>query len=945
MAGGKDICLLPGKDFQKEDYCIVPEDGTYLIQFEADARLEFQLNGIIVDRKALKLDGVIEVLHIPLKRGKNRLLLVISNKSNEMVSADFQLRICDEEGRLLRQEEVIENPVASLEYNPLREEPDLTGFIPGVGVDFRSVGRFGFTKGDGLLDFSMPLFGIVAKPYIYGFPQYQKTRMWRFSVLPDDLQPTGNHQKIYSPNKDENISADWNGVTWQQKDFSLNYTIHSGELLIETERKNLCLSQLKGVAAFHRIVLPLQGKIVSRPDNSGVFYDQASDGELAENWILLYGNNTFPEVPLQLIFRTSPQKILVERLPGNQAGKITVEFAEPLQWSMLTFPFGFEVFEPVEFDDDELRRGIGLCRKRSATALARIVSCREYYKIEDNQIRVIQKFDYKIYKDTFGTKPLYCAVLPPLVPLAHTGCERIRAENDAVPLEYPTKYGELYAVLHSTWSEYFMPIPPLKREFSLQLGTKEEISSDFDDYLRFYEEMPHTPNPGVHHFLYPYVLPMTIFNELTSDKRERLLAVLRRNLKNMLESSYRYAGPRGLKAHPWYERKEPYSGLKWLLNYLHVFSNSRLKDFEHDTVSEAETPYIEVDWGNGLALYSIWLAALVTGEWELIRQKWSVIRGAFDYFLATMDWACMCSPFCENGVAWSDGTNYGAYLGFVNMAEMIGDRKAFQIGLAAFAKMVVQRLALNAAAETYYPRYFRVEPWSGCKVFPEELSCVTHTTCYPSGRLFGKYRMESIYNMTTEGMYPEAFAMYAELDKKHLSRLLDAFEHSQPSGDVLQKLPEGRESIFHSLDSTPGEQEIFSYLMLSLYQGRKSDAELLEMVQRALENGRLSRKILGEHKYSFRRVPAKWSAVFLRDTVLARKLPRVTCWKNLDILDTNYPEIELNSPADGWIELVSDRPITATFNQQKVLPLQKGRYYRFQISGRGKLKIITKEEF
>ena len=79
MAGGKDICLLPGKDFQKEDYCIVPEDGTYLIQFEADARLEFQLNGIIVDRKALKLDGVIEVLHIPLKRGKNRLLLVISN--------------------------------------------------------------------------------------------------------------------------------------------------------------------------------------------------------------------------------------------------------------------------------------------------------------------------------------------------------------------------------------------------------------------------------------------------------------------------------------------------------------------------------------------------------------------------------------------------------------------------------------------------------------------------------------------------------------------------------------------------------------------------------------------------------------------------------------------------------------------------------------------------
>ena len=941
MSGGKDVFLLPGENFRQEGSCIVPEDGVYLIQFEADGNLEFDLNGVTADHGKPKLNGVIETLSIPLKQGKNRLSLVLTNRGSQKVSADFQLRICDDEGSLLRQEEIVEVPQSPDEHGTLRSKPDLTGFIPGAGAAFKSIGRFGFTKGDGLLDYSMPVFGTIAKPYIYGFPHYRKNRMWQISVLPDDLIPSGNQKKIFKPGRDEAVEADWSHVTWRQKDFTLNYTIHSGELLIETPRRELQLSQLKGSTACRRIVLPLHGKTVSRPDDAGVFYDRETDGPLSENWILFYGANEFPEVPVQLIVRTSPQKIIVERIPGNKARRITVLFDEPLQWSMLTFPFGFEVFDPVDFDDDELERGIRLCRRRSLTALARITGCREYYKIEHDRIRVIQQFEHKIYTDSFGTKPLFCAVIPPLVPLAHSGCDKIEAEPDAVPLEFPTKYGELYAVLNSTWSEYSIPIPPLRREFPIMEGTKKEIASDFGEFLRYYEEIGNIPNPGVHFFLYPYVLPMTTFNELGTQDRNRLLGIIRGNLRNMLDPAYSYAGPRGLKAHPWYERKEPYSGLKWLFNYLHVFSNSRLKDFEPETVSGDDVPYIEVDWGNGLALYSIWLAALVTGEWELIRQKWSVIRGAFDYFLATMDWACMCSPFCENGVAWSDGTNYGAYLGFVNIAEMIGDRDAYETGLAAFAKMTVHRIALNASAETYLPRYFHTDPWCGNKVFPEELSCETHTTCYPSGRLFGKYRMESIYNMTTEGMYPEAFAMYAKFDEKHLKNLLTEFERSQDGEDILRKLPEGNQSCYHSLNRIPGEQEIYSYLLLEFYSGRKSAEEVLSMIERAKVNGRLPREFLGAHQFSYRRVPAEWTYIFLRDTIRSADRPRVTRWKDLEIADAKYPELELDAGENGWIEFVSEEPFAAEFNQQDIVPEQNGKYYCFHIAGHGIFKIKT----
>lgn len=939
MSGGKDIMLPPGGEYRQTDSCTVPEDGTYFIQFEADSRLESRINGITEAPDAIKLNGVIRSFPVPLKQGKNALELVLINRSQLEISADFQLRLCDDEGNLVRQEEIVPTSPRENEAGTLRGEPDLTGFVPGAGACFKTIGRFGFTKGDGLLDYSMPVFGTVAKPYIYGFPRYQKSRMWRISVLPDDLKPAGDHRKIYRPGENESIEADWSHVTWRQQDFTLDYSIHCGELLIETMRTEFSLSQLKGSAACRRIVLPLQGKTVTRPDHDGLFYDRETDGPLSENWVMFYGNSEFPEVPVQLIFRTSPKQIRVERIPGNRARSITVSFDGPIRWSMLTFPFGFEVFDPVEFDDRELERGIRLCRLRSATALARITACREYYKVENGQVRVIQKFEYRIFADEFGTKPLYCAVLPPPVSLARTGCGKIQMDPDARSLGFPTKYGELYGVLNSAWSEYTLPVPPLRREFPIQKGTKSEIASDFEAFLKFYDEKPFAPNPGIHYFLFPYVMTMTVFNELTPDEREKLLKILRQNLKDMLDPDFRYTGPRGLKAHPWYERREPFSGVSWLFNYLHVFSNSRLKDFEHETVSRAETPYIEVDWGNGLALYSIWLAALFTGDWELIRQRWDVIRGAFQYFLSTMDWACMCAPYCENGIAWSDGTNYGAYLGFCNMAEMIGDRDAYQTAVAAFAKMAVHRLALNAAAEVYLPRYFHVEPWCGNKVFPEELSCATQTTCYPAGRLFGKYRMETLYNMTTEGMYPEAFAMYADFDGERLDHLLTAFEDSQEDGDVLHKLPDGEESIFHSVGRTPGEQEIYSYLLLLLFSGRKTDREMLDLVNKAKENGRLAREILGVHEFSFRRVPAEFAWISLRDMVQAHSLPRLTRWKNLEIRDAKYPDLEVRAEDGGWIEFTSEKPLSATFNGQPVSAESEGSYYRFHISGCGILKI------
>ena len=86
--------------------------------------------------------------------------------------------------------------------------------------------------------------------------------------------------------------------------------------------------------------------------------------------------------------------------------------------------------------------------------------------------------------------------------------------------------------------------------------------------------------------------------------------ILRRNLKKACSRNSSYKGPQNKRCFMWYERKDPCSGVSYAINYLHVSGILDLPDCRRDTVLHAERPFIEVDWGNGIALYSIWLAAL-----------------------------------------------------------------------------------------------------------------------------------------------------------------------------------------------------------------------------------------------------------------------------------------------------------------------------------------------
>ncbi|MBQ6597694.1 MAG: hypothetical protein IJH79_09100, partial [Lentisphaeria bacterium] len=163
----------------------IPADGRYVVQFQCDYALTVEFEDVRYDRSLFPMmHNEMREFPLDLKKGRAKLQVRLSNPTDREIDGTFTARLLDEAGNILAPEKVI--PLPELEASrPQNGEPDLSAYTAGAGKAFRSFGRFGFTKGDGLLDCSMPSFGIIARPFVSGHPQYHKNLIWNFSLLPD----------------------------------------------------------------------------------------------------------------------------------------------------------------------------------------------------------------------------------------------------------------------------------------------------------------------------------------------------------------------------------------------------------------------------------------------------------------------------------------------------------------------------------------------------------------------------------------------------------------------------------------------------------------------------------------------------------------------------------------------------------------------------------------
>ena len=909
----------------------IPADGRYVVQFQCDYALTVEFEDVRYDRSLFPMmHNEMREFPLDLKKGRAKLQVRLSNPTDREIDGTFTARLLDEAGNILAPEKVI--PLPELEASrPQNGEPDLSAYTAGAGKAFRSFGRFGFTKGDGLLDCSMPSFGIVARPFVSGHPQYHKNLIWNFSLLPNGEKTSCALSSAYHVPENETITNDWSGVRWTRrlkngKQITFDYSVLTPVLLVETDLDYVNLSSLKGISAWKKITLPLaDGLHIRRVEDSenDLCYDKSQDGPLSRNFVLFTNQGVFPDAPLQVILKRSPERIRVKK---DERGEITgfrFEFAGSADHLMLLFPCGIELFQPHEVTEEKIAEWILLCRKHAQRALARPVSCEDHYRADRENVEVIQKFSYRYFEDEWHTPYRLFAPLPPPLSIASEHVPEIRLDSQCVQEKFPTKYGYLYGVEDSAFSSYVLPVPDTRRDLAFPAEKHDELQrkleSDFDEFMSFHLDAPEVGNPGNYSFVFQYSFVLMVFHLLSREKRKKLEAVIRDGLKKVCDPSYAYTGPGKRKCYSWYNRKEPFSGLDFNMTYLHVIGINRFRECSKETVENTDILMIETDWGNAMSLYGAYFGALFTGSWDLIAENWPVFRHAFDYYLHAMDWACMCASYCENGVSWSDGTNYGGYLGFINMAEMLGKEDDLALGRYAFGKMFAMRAGLFHAAQHYFCRYLDSEPWYCSKFFHEETDGSRAFLSYPAHLIHNGCRAEVLYNITTEGHYQEAFDAYGKYMGDEVRKVLDAFRHAVGTAPWEER-PEGAADIYHTADSgIAGWQEVYSYFMFCIQLGLMSQEELEDKISLALKNQRIAREFLGHVQWSKRRVPAYWTYTFLLSTLYGKDQAKLTFWKDVKLGKALYPELEISlTGKNPFLEFRSGKTPAVTLNGKPV---------------------------
>jgi hypothetical protein len=329
--------IAPGETLLCKGSYRIPRNGIYALEFIGAACpvLEISCNGKkYQEMKSPLLHDEIPYMELELTCGSIELELTLHNTGSTPVSGRIRFRLLDDYGDILCAEEVHPFPATEDRTDPLRQAPDISDFTPGAGDAFQSVGRFGFTKGDGLLDCSMASFGVITRPFISGDPRYKKNLIWNFSLLPEGEKSTFSLNKSYAVPENETITNDWAQVRWERKCangkfLAYEYSLLTPAILMETDMTSIRISGLKKLGFFRKTALPLADGIHLRSTLDGredCCYDREKDGLLTKNCILFALNGQFPEVPLCFILRESPRRITAGRDLAGEADSLIFEF-------------------------------------------------------------------------------------------------------------------------------------------------------------------------------------------------------------------------------------------------------------------------------------------------------------------------------------------------------------------------------------------------------------------------------------------------------------------------------------------------------------------------------------------------------------------------------------------------------------------------------------------
>ena len=212
------------------------------------------------------------------------------------------------------------------------------------------------------------------------------------------------------------------------------YSILTPSLLVETNLDYVNISRLKAVGTYHSATLPLSDGFVTKTPCDGVLYSKVRDGELSKNFVILSRQNSFPETPIMLSLPRSPESIV------SDSDSVRISFDGEVGFLMLTFVSGISLHKTEDLTEDFYRETVKKSLVLHSASVTRPIVCEEYFKIDNNRVKIIDKFSYRLFEDSKATPHLYLSPLPPALTLATEGNSMIEVDKRAKSDPHPTKY-------------------------------------------------------------------------------------------------------------------------------------------------------------------------------------------------------------------------------------------------------------------------------------------------------------------------------------------------------------------------------------------------------------------------------------------------------------------------------------------------------------------------
>lgn len=449
----------------------------------------------------------------------------------------------------------------------------------------------------------------------------------------------------------------------------------------------------------------------TRSGARGVPRGSSVDGaELSESWILLSfqsarGWEKF-DAPWFLSLDRRPRRIALS------AAGLRLEFDAPDSGYIFSMPlFGYRKLPQRDFDFAALHRLphaghrpwlwrtslpadiIARCSWWNRVAKSFPAGFDESFRVEPaaDEITFRQRFQWLTIDDDWQTRPLRFVPLPPPVALAW---------------KYPGFPMRISVPVHDP--DYFTAFGPLAGAMDVD---SIDISMNVLRYVHEFEWLLLPPN-------------------LSPPQREALSRIVAGiAAKFPADSAYRpdhgswdnFAW--ALAGDVWYPRALPF-----LSGAAKARAAAGLRSYFRERVLRPHSPYHGKfllhgpgigSWGERgdagkfmtTALQTVWAYAQFTGDWELIRERWPLIRRFFN----TPDEADWLS-FGRYAIA-EIGDEAAPCAAFARMAWTVGDREAYLLGAYMFARELVHLYAKQRGGAYFFGR----QPFQSLSPMPEHI--------------------------------------------------------------------------------------------------------------------------------------------------------------------------------------------------------------------------------